>query len=132
MDTTRRRLPARRGVFARIKALPPNEIPDHEEFVATVRSQLGEESYSAARARGAAMTYEQITTSRLRPWSTYDSPSNSVRARTTCRAPLGMRRGPAKLDSRGRLSSAVRQLDRRYRSRPGAAVLAVEQHAVPN
>jgi hypothetical protein len=50
------------GVFARMNALPPNEIPDHEELVATVRSQLGDERYSAATGRGAAMTYEQITT----------------------------------------------------------------------
>jgi predicted ATPase/class 3 adenylate cyclase len=50
------------GVFARINALPPNEIPAHEELVATVRSQLGDDAYTAATARGAAMTYEQITT----------------------------------------------------------------------
>jgi hypothetical protein len=49
------------GVFARMNALPPNEIPDHEELVATVRSQLGDDRYSAATSRGAAMTYEQIT-----------------------------------------------------------------------
>jgi hypothetical protein len=50
------------GVLARLTALPPNEIPDHEEFVATVRAQLGDDAYTAATARGAAMTYEQITT----------------------------------------------------------------------
>jgi predicted ATPase len=50
------------GVLSRLNALPPNEIPDHEEFVATVRSQLGDDAYTAATARGAAMTYEQITT----------------------------------------------------------------------
>jgi predicted ATPase/class 3 adenylate cyclase len=61
------------GVLARLNALPPNEIPDHEEFVATVRSQLGDDAYTAATSRGAAMTYEQITTfaleavKRLRP-----------------------------------------------------------------
>jgi predicted ATPase len=49
------------GVFARINALPPNEIPDHEELVATVRSQLGEDLYIAATARGAAMSYEQAS-----------------------------------------------------------------------
>jgi hypothetical protein len=49
------------GVFARLNALPPNELPDHEEFVATVRAQLGDDAYAAATARGAAMTYEQIT-----------------------------------------------------------------------
>jgi hypothetical protein len=45
-----------------MNALPPNEIPDHEELVATVRAQLGDTRYRAATARGAAMTYEQITT----------------------------------------------------------------------
>jgi predicted ATPase len=50
------------GVFARLNALPPNEIPDHEELLATVRSQLGDSRYTAATNRGAAMTYEQITT----------------------------------------------------------------------
>jgi hypothetical protein len=49
------------GVFARMNALPPNEIPDHEELVATVRSQLGDDAYTAATNRGRAMTYEQIT-----------------------------------------------------------------------
>jgi predicted ATPase/class 3 adenylate cyclase len=49
------------GVLARLNALPPNEIPDHEEFVATVRSQLGDDAYTAPTARGAAMTYEQIS-----------------------------------------------------------------------
>jgi predicted ATPase len=50
------------GALARLNPLPPNEIPDHEEFVATVRSQLGDNAYTAATNRGAAMTYEQITT----------------------------------------------------------------------
>jgi hypothetical protein len=50
------------GVFAHVNALPPNEIPAHEKFVATIRSQLGDDAYTAATARGAAMTYEQITT----------------------------------------------------------------------
>jgi predicted ATPase len=50
------------GVFARMNALPPNEIPDHAELVATVQAQLGDSRYTVATARGAAMTYEQITT----------------------------------------------------------------------
>ena len=50
------------GVFARMNSLPPNEIADHEELLATVRSQLGDSRYTAATNRGAAMTYEQITT----------------------------------------------------------------------
>jgi predicted ATPase/class 3 adenylate cyclase len=49
------------GVLARLNALPPNELPDHEEFVATIRAQLGDTGYTAATNRGAAMTYEQIT-----------------------------------------------------------------------
>jgi predicted ATPase len=61
------------GVFAELTVLPANEVPDHEEFIATVRSQLGDDRYGAAVARGAAMTYGQITTfalaavERLRP-----------------------------------------------------------------
>jgi hypothetical protein len=49
------------GVFAHMNAPPPNEIPAHEELVATVRAQLGDSRYTAATARGAAMTYEEIT-----------------------------------------------------------------------
>jgi predicted ATPase/class 3 adenylate cyclase len=50
------------GVFARMNALPPNEIADHNQFMENVRSKLGDDRYSAATARGAAMTYEQIAT----------------------------------------------------------------------
>jgi hypothetical protein len=50
------------GAFANLTVLPANEIPEHEEFMAIVRSQLGDDRYSAEVARGAAMTYEQITT----------------------------------------------------------------------
>jgi hypothetical protein len=39
----------------------PNEIPDHNSFVTNLQSQLGDDLYTAATARGAAMTYEQIT-----------------------------------------------------------------------
>jgi hypothetical protein len=49
------------GVFARLTVLPSNEIPDHNDFAATVRSGLGDDRYRAATARGAAMTYEQIS-----------------------------------------------------------------------
>jgi hypothetical protein len=50
------------GVFARLTVLPANEIPDHNQFMAIVQSELGHDSYTAATTRGAAMTYEQITT----------------------------------------------------------------------
>jgi tetratricopeptide (TPR) repeat protein len=49
------------GVLARLGALPPNETSDHDQLVAAVRSQLGDDRYAAATARGSAMTYEQIT-----------------------------------------------------------------------
>jgi hypothetical protein len=49
------------GIFGRL-IFPPIEISAHNEFMATVRSLLGDDSYIAATARGAAMTYEQITT----------------------------------------------------------------------
>jgi hypothetical protein len=53
------------GVFAGLRlgaaVLPANEIPAHIEFMATLRSQLGDDRYAAATARGAAMTYEQIS-----------------------------------------------------------------------
>jgi predicted ATPase len=49
------------GVFARLTVLQANEIPDYNEFVTTLRSQLGDDRYTAATARGAAMTYEQVT-----------------------------------------------------------------------
>jgi hypothetical protein len=48
------------GVFVRLTALPANEIPGHNQFMAAVRSELGDDRYAAAIARGAAMTYEQI------------------------------------------------------------------------
>jgi hypothetical protein len=50
------------GVFARLTVLPPNEIPDHNLFMASIQARLGDSDYTAATARGAAMTYEQITT----------------------------------------------------------------------
>jgi hypothetical protein len=50
------------GVLARLGALPPNEASDHDQLVAAVQSELGDHRYTAATARGAAMTYEQITT----------------------------------------------------------------------
>jgi predicted ATPase/class 3 adenylate cyclase len=52
------------GVFAGISSytLPANEIPGHSHFVATLRLRIGDDLYRAATARGAAMTYEQITT----------------------------------------------------------------------
>jgi predicted ATPase len=46
-------------VLARRSGVSPNEIPDYDEFVMTLRSQLGDDGYIAARAHGAAMTYEQ-------------------------------------------------------------------------
>jgi hypothetical protein len=49
------------GALARLGALPSNELPTHNEFVTTLRSQLGDDHYRAATARGAAMTYEQAT-----------------------------------------------------------------------
>jgi predicted ATPase len=47
------------GALARLGALPSNELPTHNEFVRTLRSQLGDDHYTAATAQGAAMTYEQ-------------------------------------------------------------------------
>ena len=49
-------------MFARLTVLLPHEIPGHSEFMAGVQSQLGDDRYAAATARGLAMTYEQITT----------------------------------------------------------------------
>jgi predicted ATPase/class 3 adenylate cyclase len=49
------------GVLARRSGVSPNEIPDYNEFVTTLRSQLGDDDYTAATARGAAMTYEQAS-----------------------------------------------------------------------
>jgi predicted ATPase/class 3 adenylate cyclase len=49
------------GVRARRSGVSPNEIPDYNHFVASLRSQLGEDLYTAATARGAAMSYEQAS-----------------------------------------------------------------------
>ena len=48
------------GVFAGLTVLPANEVVGHEDFMAMVQSKLGDDSYAAAAAHGAAMTYEQI------------------------------------------------------------------------
>jgi hypothetical protein len=48
-------------VLARRSGMSPNEIPDYDEFVTTLRSQLGDDRYAAATARGAAMSYEQAS-----------------------------------------------------------------------
>jgi hypothetical protein len=64
------------GVFARLTVLPANEIPDHKEFIATVRSELGDDNYTAATARGAAMTYEEITAYAIA--AVNDAPSTSA------------------------------------------------------
>jgi hypothetical protein len=50
------------AALARLGALPSNELPTHNEFVTSLRSQLGDDHYTAATARGAAMTYEQAGT----------------------------------------------------------------------
>jgi predicted ATPase/class 3 adenylate cyclase len=47
------------GVYAHLTVLPTNEIPGHHEFIATLRSELGDNSYAAAAARGAGMTDEE-------------------------------------------------------------------------
>jgi hypothetical protein len=39
----------------------PIEISGYNEFTAKLRSQLGEDRYTAATDRGAAMTYEQAS-----------------------------------------------------------------------
>jgi hypothetical protein len=49
------------GVVARLGALPRHERADYNEFIVTIRSQLGDDRYAAATSRGGAMTYEQIT-----------------------------------------------------------------------
>jgi hypothetical protein len=49
------------NVLARRGGMSPNEIPDYDEFVTTLRSRLGADLYEAAIARGAAMTYEQAS-----------------------------------------------------------------------
>jgi hypothetical protein len=48
-------------VLARSSRVSPNEIPDYDKFAASLRSQLGDDNYYAAIARGAAMTYEQAS-----------------------------------------------------------------------
>ena len=48
-------------VRARRSGVSPNEIPDHHTFGATLRTQLGDDLYTAAVARGAAMSYEQAS-----------------------------------------------------------------------
>jgi predicted ATPase/class 3 adenylate cyclase len=52
---------ATNSVLARPGGVSPNEIPDHKRFVTILRSQLGEDDYTTATARGAAMTYEQAS-----------------------------------------------------------------------
>jgi predicted ATPase/class 3 adenylate cyclase len=49
------------GSFAHLTVLPSNEIAAQNEFMASVRSQLGDDDYAAAAGRGAAMTDEQIS-----------------------------------------------------------------------
>jgi predicted ATPase/class 3 adenylate cyclase len=49
-------------VRARRSGVSPNEIPDYDKFVTTLRTELGEDLYTAATARGAAMTYEEAST----------------------------------------------------------------------
>jgi hypothetical protein len=49
------------GVLARRSGVSPNEIPDYNNFVTTLRTQLGEDLYTAATARGATMSYEQAS-----------------------------------------------------------------------
>jgi hypothetical protein len=49
------------GVLARASGVSANEIPRYHELVTTLRAQLGEDHYTAATARGAAMTYEQAS-----------------------------------------------------------------------
>jgi predicted ATPase len=49
------------GVLPRRSGVSPNEIPDYDEFVTTLRSQLGDDRHTAATNRGAAMTYEQAS-----------------------------------------------------------------------
>jgi hypothetical protein len=49
------------GVFARLTVLPANEIPSHNQFMAAVESELGNDGYTVATGRGAAMTYVEAT-----------------------------------------------------------------------
>jgi hypothetical protein len=47
------------GVLAHSNPVAINEIPDYNDLVITLRSRLGEGYFTAATARGAALTYEQ-------------------------------------------------------------------------
>jgi predicted ATPase len=47
------------AVLARSTSVSPNEIPDVDAFVARLRSELGEDRFTAAITRGTMMTYEQ-------------------------------------------------------------------------
>jgi predicted ATPase len=49
------------GIFAHLTLLPANETPDHSEFIEILRWQVGEDGYTFAAGRGAAMTCQQIT-----------------------------------------------------------------------
>jgi predicted ATPase len=49
------------NVLARRSGVSPNEIPNYTNFVANLRTQLGEDLYTAATARGATMSYEQAS-----------------------------------------------------------------------
>jgi predicted ATPase/class 3 adenylate cyclase len=48
------------GVLVHLGALPRHELADYKKFIVAVQSELGDDRYTAATARGAAMTYEQI------------------------------------------------------------------------
>jgi hypothetical protein len=48
------------GVLAHLGALPRHERVDYKTFAVAIRSELGDDRYTAASARGAAKTYEQI------------------------------------------------------------------------
>jgi hypothetical protein len=50
---------ATNAALPRQSGVSPNEIPDYNSFKTTLRSQLGDDRYTAATDRGAAMTYEQ-------------------------------------------------------------------------
>jgi predicted ATPase/class 3 adenylate cyclase len=48
------------GGLAHFGAASPIEVLDYNEFVTTLRSWLGDDDYTDAFARGAAMTYDQV------------------------------------------------------------------------
>jgi predicted ATPase len=48
------------GVLAHFGAASPIQVLDYNEFVTTLRSRLGDDGYTSAFARGAAMTYDQV------------------------------------------------------------------------